>query len=340
MSAKMSTKVLLTKAFFDTDLAYLKAGLDSSVDIVKPAEFTEEAVLAALPEADVLLGGMLTEPVLESASNVAFFQIPWTGVDTLNFDLIERTGVTVCNSHSNSTVVAEHGVGMLLAAAKKLCYHDRQMRDGQWNRPSNKGKEVNEVSPFSASLINRHCLLVGCGAIGARVAQMLTGFGCTFSSVTQRGEENIAGLRHAYRFDQLQTALEDADYVFVSVPLTDSTRFMINAESLKSMKNTAILVNLSRGDVLVEDDLYKALYEQQIGGAAIDTWYQYPSATNPSPYPSKKNDFHKLNNIVMSPHRAGYVDAGFPHLDDAIKNINRHVAGKPLLNIVGSVQGY
>jgi len=337
----MSTRVLLTKAFFDTDLAYMKAGLDSSVEIVKPDEFNESSVLAALPEADVLLGGMLTEAVLEAASqatsNVAFFQIPWTGVDTLNFELIARTNATVCNSHSNSTVVAEHGVGMLLAAAKKLCYHDRQMRVGEWNRVK---KEGNEVSPFSASLQGRHCLLVGCGAIGARVAHMLAGFGCTFSSVTQRGEENIAGLRQAYGFSQLHTALPEADFVVVSVPLTDSTKHMIAIAAFDAMKDSAILVNLSRGDVLVEDDLYVALNDQKIGGAAIDTWYQYPSASNPSPFPSAKNDFHTLNNIVMSPHRAGYVDAGFPHLDDAIENINRHVAGKPLLNIVGSGRGY
>jgi len=333
----MSTKVLLTKAFFDTDLAYLKAGLDSSVEIIKPAEFTEEGVLAALADADVLLGGMLTEPVLKAAANVAFFQIPWTGVDTLDFKLIEQTKATVCNSHSNSTVVAEHGVGMLLAAAKKLCYHDRQMRDGEWNRVK---KEGNEVSPFSASLLNRHCLLVGCGAIGARVAQMLKGFGCTFSSVTQRGEANITELRQAYGMSQLHTALADADYVFVSVPLTDSTKHMFDISAFDAMKSTAILVNVSRGDVLVEDDLYTALKKQDIGGAAIDTWYKYPSAKNPTTFPSEKNDFHSLNNIVMSPHRAGYVDAGFPHLDDAIENINRHVAGQPLLNIVGSAQGY
>lgn len=329
--------MLLTKAFFDTDLDYLKAGLDSSVEIVKPAEFSEEGVVAALPEANVLLGGMLTESVLEAASDIAFFQIPWTGVDSLNFDLIKRTGATVCNSHSNSTVVAEHGVGMLLAAAKKLCYHDRQMRDGEWNRVK---KEGNEVSPFSASLLNRHCLLIGCGAIGSRVAQMLAGFGCTFSSVTQRGEENIAGLRQAYSFSQLHSALPDADYIFVSVPLTENTRYMIDSAAFGLMKKSAILVNVSRGDVLVEDDLYTALYEQQIGGAAVDTWYQYPSAANQKPFPSAKNDFHKLNNLVMSPHRAGYVDTGFPHLDDAIENINRHVTGKPLLNIVESTQGY
>lgn len=333
----MSTKVLLTKAFFDTDLAYMKAGLDSSVEIVKPVEFNESSVIDALPEADILLGGMLTEPVLKAASDVAFFQIPWTGVDALNFELIEKTGVTVCNSHSNSTVVAEHGVGMLLAAAKKLCYHDRQMREGEWNRVK---KEGNEVSPFSVSLSNRHCLLIGCGAIGGRVAQMLAGFGCTFSSVTQRGEENIAGLRQAYNFTQLHAALPEADFIFVSVPLTDSTRHMIDSTAFDAMKRSAILINVSRGDVLVEDDLYKALNEQSIAGAAVDTWYQYPTAANPKPFPSAKNDFHKLNNIVMSPHRAGYVDAGFPHLDDAIENINRHVAGKPLLNVVGSAQGY
>jgi len=106
------------------------------------------------------------------------------------------------------------------------------------------------------------------------------------------------------------------------------------------MPDHALLINVARGEIVSESALFHSLANNIIGGAAIDTWYQHPNPALKENYPSGKYEFHKLQNIVMSPHRAGYVDSGFPHLDDAIENLNRAVQGLPLLNIVSTSSAY
>ena len=90
-------KVLLTKKFQASDIAYLRAGLAQGVSLLEPESFDEAGVLAAMPQADVLLGGMLSEAILQAAANVRLFQIPWTGVDTLDFGVLGRYDLTLCN---------------------------------------------------------------------------------------------------------------------------------------------------------------------------------------------------------------------------------------------------
>ena len=89
------------------------------------------------------------------------------------------------------------------------------------------------------------------------------------------------------------------------------------------MKPVSILINVSRGETIIEKDLFNALKHKDIGFAAIDTWYNYPTKENPVTFSSKKYKFHLLNNIVLSSHRAGYAEGILPHLDDAIENLNR-----------------
>jgi len=333
----MSTKVLLSKQFHTTDIDYLADRIDASVQLVEPASYDEQSIIESMPGIDVMLGGILTEKIAQAAENVAFFQIPWTGVDALQMHLLKNYQLTVCNSHSNSLVVAEHAVGMWLALAKKLAVHDRMLRNGDWNRVRPDG---NDVSPFSAPISGSRCLLVGCGAIGQSIAQFMSGFNCEISSVTLTGNRRHAALRHCYKLDQLDQALAEADVVFVTVPLTEATTTLFGGAQFGAMKNTAIFVNLARGAVVEEEALYGALFEQTIAGAAIDTWYQYPSKSQPVVLPSENFAFQKLDNLLLSPHRAGYINSGFPHLDDAIENLNRYVQGQPLLNCVDAVKGY
>ena len=128
--------------------------------------------------------------------------------------------------------------------------------------------------------------------------------------------------------------------MFISVALTEQTTEMVNASYFNAMKNDAILINISRGEVLDQTALFNALINKDIAFAGIDTWYQYPNKETPVTFPSKENQFETLDNIIMSPHRAGMVDGSFPHLDDAIENINRLYANKPLINKVSLTNNY
>lgn len=326
-------KVLLTKKFFDTDLNYIRERLSDGIEILIPPDFSEDSLLALAPEADVLFGGLISENLLAASSQLQFIQVPWTGVDNLNYELLRKHEVVICNSHSNSGVVAEHAVALMMDAAKKVAYHDRLMRSGDWNRlfPGN----TNKLTPFSKKIAGSKVGLVGFGAISRGIRRLLQGYDCDFKVFTRSGkpvqEEN--SLRF-FPISDFKTEAADLDYLFICVPLTEATRGMVSTSFLKALPTHSVLINISRGAVIVENDLYEALTNGLLAFAAIDTWYQYPTPDNPNVSPSAENDFHLLDNIVLSPHRAGYVDSGFPHLDDAIENLNRAKAGKPLKNII------
>jgi phosphoglycerate dehydrogenase-like enzyme len=333
-------KVLLTKSFVQDDLDYISERLLKGIALVRPVSFDEEAILTLANDADIFLGSYITERLLVSAKRLKFIQIPWTGVDNLDFDLLIKHKITVCNSHSNSMAVAEHAVAMMMDAAKKVSYHDRLLRKGKWNRINN--TEINEISPFSVMISNSKVGIIGFGAIGKAIFRLLKGFNCSFKVFTKENgstteKENYLQI---YSPSKLIDKVDDLDFVFVAVPLTPETNCMINNTFLSSMSPRTILINISRGEVINEEDFYYAIKNKTIAFAAIDTWFNYPTRDNPEVFPSARFNFHLLDNIVLSPHRAGYVREGFPHLDDAIENLNRFYLGKPLINVVSLKDRY
>ena len=112
-------KVLLTKMFAETDIAYLQAGLDESITLFTPDQYSENGIIDVIDDADVILGGLLSPAIIERSAHLKFAQIPWTGVDNLDFQAIEKNKLTVCNSHSNASVVAEHAISLWFSLAKK-----------------------------------------------------------------------------------------------------------------------------------------------------------------------------------------------------------------------------
>ena len=330
----MAINVVLTRKFFEADLKFIKNGVKNGVNIIIPSDYTEESLIEYAQDADVFLGPVMSERLCKAAKHLKFIQIPWTGVDNLNFDLIRKIGVKVCNSHSNAYAVAEHAIALMTDVSKKIAYHDRIMRHGDWNRP--KPDNSNSISPFSKKISQSNIGIIGYGHIGHIIRQYLTGFECTFYvadiSVCER---NIDNKVHYYPMDSLLEFLGKVDYVFLCVPLTTTTRNFFGERQFAAMKKDAILINTSRGEIVNENALYAALKEKTIMGAAMDTWYNNPK--NPFDTdckPSLNNAFETLDNLVLSPHRAAMIAGELPHLQDAIMNINRTADGLEPLNIV------
>ena len=331
-------KVLYTKPFFPADITYIKERIPADVQLITPESYTSEAIANVSGDVDMLFGGLITEEILKASKALKCIQVPWTGVDKLNFPLLKEYNITVCNSHSNSSVVAEHAVAMLFDAAKKISYHDKNMRKGVWNRPS--PTNTSPITPFSKKISNTNIGIVGFGSIGSDIHQMLGGFNCNFKVFSRSSKENLDANTIHYDSNEILNQLSTLDFVFISVALTENTREIVNHSFLDAMKNDAILINISRGEVIDQNALFNALKSNSIAFAAIDTWYNYPNKENPIVFPSKENDFHTLDNIVMSPHRAGMVEGGFPHLDDAIQNINKLYNNEPLINKVSLTDNY
>jgi phosphoglycerate dehydrogenase-like enzyme len=327
-------KVLLTKKMMSQDIEYIQSNISPNIQLVFPASYDESMLINYVPDAEVLFGGFFSEGLLSNAKKLKFAQIPWTGVDNLDFGLLSKHNVVVCNSHSNSEVVAEHAVAMMMDAAKKISYHDREMREGNWNRLFPNTQNI--ISPFSKKITGSTIGIIGFGAIGQHIVNMLQGFSCSFHVFTRSGvvAEEFKSKVQGFQIKDFLDKAKELDVVFVAIPLTKETQGMIDENFFNAMSEHSILINISRGQVLNPAHLYDALHNKQIGVAAIDTWHNYPSQSNPKVFPSLEFPFHELDNIILSPHRAGYVDSGFPHLDDAIENLNRAIVGEPLINVV------
>ena len=134
--------------------------------------------------------------------------------------------------------------------------------------------------------------------------------------------------------DRLDDLLSTADVVVVSAPLTPETEGMIGAAELRSMKDTAVLVNVGRGPLVAERPLYEALRDGVIGGAAIDVWYGYPAPGSSRAEPSEL-PFRELDNVLMTPHSSGLTHQTFAGRAAGIgANVHRLAAGEDLRNVV------
>lgn len=333
----MSLKVLLTRKFSQTDILFLKERLESDITLVEPRDYDETSLVKEVSDIDVLFGPFISEKLLIEAKRLKFIQIPWTGVDSLNYNLLRKYSLTVCNSHSNSAAVAEHAVALMMAASKKIAYHDRIMRKGNWNKVFNDS----QITPFSKPVTNSNIGFIGFGAIAKNIYSITQGFGCNYYAFTNTGKAINSYMDVEFKtFSLFKKNARNLDYLFICVPLTNSTRGFINREILNCLSTKCILINISRGEVIDEESLFRALNERIIHGAGIDTWYNYPNKDNPQVFPSKNYNFHLLDNLILSPHRAGYLEGDFPHLNDAIENLNRANNGLELINRISIEKEY
>jgi len=311
---------------------YLRTHVTPDVEFVIPKSFTVMALVeAASTGIDILLGDVPASDVLDAAKGVKLLQIPWTGIDQINFNLLRRYRFQVCNSHSNAVSVAELGITLLLSCMKQIPSHHFAMQQGNWRRPG----AIDCVMPEVLS--GKNVGLIGYGAIGRKIAAMLSGFeiklNILVSQARQEGEIILQGPDHLDELCRL------CDVLIISAPLTPETRGMIGKPQFEIMKNTIYIINISRSAIIDENALYDALKNHRIAGAGIDVWYQNPQRgeffSRASQFP-----FETLDNLIMSPHRGGMVRGELPHLLDVVENLNRFANGSPLINCVDLTKMY
>lgn len=330
-------KILLTRSLLPSDLQYLRDGLDKAVpgqcEFVVPPEFTEDAIAALAPEADVLLGPFVTPKILAAATRLRLVQVPWTGMDTFDFAAMRGFSVPVCNTHSNAGAVAELAVAIVLDLLKKLSYHDRKMRDGDWNRVQA------PLSLKSSMLSDARACVLGYGAIGSRIAALLHAFGTRVSAVdpVAAPDDSVA---EVFPPERLPEAVADASVIVCTLPLTPATRGSLSSAFFAALPPGAVFVNMSRAPVVDEDALWDALRSGRLGGFGADVWWNAPKRGESQSYPSAKHPFWTLPNVLLSPHRAGFVDNSLPHLDGAVENLANLATGRPLVCRVDISKGF
>jgi phosphoglycerate dehydrogenase-like enzyme len=316
----------------------IKSILNSEATVIQSWNTAESMIEKGL-DADVVISGRVPGEYIRMALNLKMIQTLGTGVNLVDLDAVKAHGnIIVCNTHVNAIEVAEYAIMLLLAAAKQIIVSDRTLRQGDWQHGFG-GPGLN------MELYRKTCLLIGLGNIGTKIAQRLKGFDMKILAVTRSGVIREPGLVDAVTsIYDVQSFVQESDFVILSLPLTKESEGLVDEMFISWMKPTSILVNVSRGRVIDEGDLYDALKKNRILGAALDVWWEYPKDFGDSEAkggPSDNYPFHQLDNIVLSPHRAAYSERMLQNaIPIAGNNVLRFIRGETPQNVIDLQLGY
>jgi len=254
------------------------------------AERPEDTTEAMLTESDMLLVvAPVTDGMMAKAGHVRFIQKWGTGYEKIDVAAAARHGITVAiTAGANANTVAEHAVTLMLTAMRRIVVADRAVREGRWI-PA-------ELRPVSQRLHGKTVGIVGFGNIGKAVARQLRGFDCRILYYKRGGpvaDEAASGARYA-GLDELYA---QSDVVTLHCPGGAANRGMIDGAALAKMKRGAVLINVARGELVVEDDLVAALENGQLSAAGLDVFAEEPLAPGSA--------LRGLENVVLTPHSAG-----------------------------------
>ena len=255
---------------------------------------TVHEVAERIKDADIVIANKarLDEESMKDAPNVKLICEFATGYDNVDLEYCKKRGIAVANVVDYSTpAVAQHTFAMALYLLERLPYYDNYVKSGTY---ASQDRFSNFDKPF-LELEGKRWGIVGLGNIGKKTAKIAEAFGCevVYYSVTGR---NTNQDYKRVEFDEL---LETCDFISVHCPLSDLTKNLIDYNAMKKMKKTAILLNVARGPVINNADLYKALTEGEIYAAGLDVLEKEP-ITEDNPL-SKIKDSEKL---IITPHMA------------------------------------
>lgn len=276
--------------------------------------------------ADVLIGVALNRE-LPPPRRARLYHAPAAGVD-----LIDRTclpdGTPVCCCYGHEPAITEYVMSALLMRHVPIAAADRALRARDWSFYPGKG------APVRSELRDRTIGVIGYGHIGREIAQRAKAFGMRVHAAN-RSVINADGIvDRSFGLDRLAEFMASADYIVATLPFTAETRGLVDARAIGAMHSEAVLLNVGRGPVIDEAALYEALKEKRIGGAVIDTWWVYPSAAEPNPWPATL-PFHELDNCTLTSHMSAWTEGTIRRRQETMaENIKRLLRGDPLVNVV------
>ncbi len=275
--------------------------------------------------ADVIVGIKL-DAAMPRPKGVRLYHAPGAGTDAIDASLLPAQS-SLCNCFGHEGAIAEYVMTALLMRHVPLAQADADLRQQRWTYWA--GRPTALRTELGAQTLG----LLGFGHISKAIAARAKAFGMRVH-VANRSPVVSPLVDQAFSLTELNAFMSSADAVVVSLPLTEATQGLVNADALSAMKPDAVLLNVGRGPVIEEQALYEALSKHQIGGAIIDTWYQYPNADQPECAPSRF-DFAALDNLVMTPHMSGWTSGTVRRRQQTIAdNIARLLANQPLLNVL------
>ncbi|MGC8502799.1 2-hydroxyacid dehydrogenase [Desulfurella sp.] len=288
-------------------------------------EFIPESALEyRIHECDVLIPAMskIDANLIEKARNLKLIHQWGAGLDGVDIESASKKGIYVANVPTANTGNAESVAEWAIMSAIALSRGFPNIQNNVYNA-------VGWGCPVGTSLIGKKALIVGFGGIGRSIATRLKPFGVHIYAIKQNIDANLA---LQYRLDaidklsKLEQYLEIVDYVFLALPLNDSTRELINSQNIFKIKKGAFLINPSRGAIVEKKALIDALNKNHLGGVALDVFWKEPP---------EKEEFFDMKNVIVTPHIAGVTDVSYKAIAFYVcENIKRVSEGKKPLNCV------
>lgn len=301
-------KLALLGAYCKSAEALLLSNLTSDLEISswEPADSDDDlknvmnGAQAVVVGSDALLSGRIFTAM--KTPSLRLFQIPFSGHEWLQKGML-TDGCAACNIYTHGSTIAEYVMAAMLHFEVKLAEISADFKTGSWRFGGSAG-----IGERHGELAGKTLGIVGYGDIGQGIAKRAHAFDMEVIATASTRRDAPEPLSWLGGADDLDELLSRSDYVVLACPASAATIGMMNKNSLSKMKPSAVLINVARGQVCVEEDLYAVLEGRNIGGAVLDTWYQYPTPTNPNPKPSSL-PFETLDNVIMTPHCSAWSEA-------------------------------
>jgi len=250
-----------------------------------------------LLETDILLSWNptleLKDIEINVLQNLQFVQLLSAGYDHLNFNYFSKETIIASNQGAYAKPMAEHALAMILALAKKLTKYHNLLSKGVFD-------QLNSVTRY---IHGSNLGIIGYGSIGKETAKLMQPFDVNVYAINTSGktDDDVAFIG---KLQDLDIVLKNSDILLISIPLNKETQALIGKRELELMKSDAILINVARGDIIIEKDLYEHMRTHPEFSAGIDAWWIEPFKYGKFEihYP-----FFELTNFIGSPHNSSVV---------------------------------
>jgi phosphoglycerate dehydrogenase-like enzyme len=282
-----------------------------------------------LTDADIFVGWRIPPEYFGAAQRLRWLHSASAGIEDCLFPELVASEVILTNSTGlHSVCIPEHVLGQMFVLARNFHEAQRLQERAEWNRF--------QVIAYASGMRELHgskLAILGAGPIGANLTRMAGALGMRVRVLRRDAQRAVAGAEAVCGPERLHELLGWADFVVLSVPLTDETRGMIGAAELRAMRSDAFLINIARGEVIDEPALVECLRNGGLAGAALDVFSEEPL---PADHP-----FWSLHNVVMTPHVSGYTQTYFDRMLAIFEdNLERFLDDRPLRNVVDKQLGY
>ena len=272
-----------------------------------------------IQDAEVIIANKspLNEKTLDNASKVRLICELATGYDNVDLNYCKKRGIAVRNVKGYSTdAVVQHTFALCLYLFEKLDYYDNYVKSGEYSRQDS----FSHYDYKFSELASKTWGVIGLGAIGSRVADIAAAFGCNVVRYSLRDNPSDS----AYKTLDFDEFLSTCDIISIHCPLNDDTRGLFDYDAFSKMKRDAILINVARGGIVVDADLYRALNENLIYGAGLDV-----TSTEPMSDENPLSDYMDSTRLIVTPHMAwASVEARNRVVKETALNIEAFIKGE------------